>query len=187
MMSVDRLQRVKTRPLFVENAVRVSLRDAVAWRIGGGGVPSAHAFGAAAVASARLALDAAECDPGECSRTLSAVQHAAKRFASSALYRRLMTLPPSRFLRFARETNAADAVVRDARRRLHAIALTAGDDALAAGRFATRVARSTPLAAADRFAPLTVHVFSLADGTRHSFERDVPLARPLSSGSARVA
>jgi hypothetical protein len=187
MISMDRLQRAKFRPLFVEDAVRTALRDAIAWRIGAGSAPSSDAFVAAAVASARLALDAADCDSAERSRTLAAVQRAAKRFTASALCRRLMSVPPYRFLRLAREAHAADVIVRDAARHLHAVALTVRGDAFEAGRFATRVAQSTPLAAADRLAPLTIHVFSLADGTRHMFERDVPHARPPVPSNARVA
>jgi hypothetical protein len=33
MLTMDRLQRAKFRPLFVEDAVRTALRDAVAWRM----------------------------------------------------------------------------------------------------------------------------------------------------------
>ncbi len=187
MTSMDRLQRVKFRPLLVENAVRTALRDAIAWRIGGGAAPSADAFAAAAAASARLALDAAYCDSSERSRTLTAVQRAARRFTGSALCRRLMILPASRFLRLADETHAADVALRDARRRLHAVTLTVRDGTLEAGRFATRVAQSTPLAAADRLTPLTVHVFSLSTGIRLSFERDVSAFGAPRTDDARVA
>jgi hypothetical protein len=185
--NMDRLQQAKSRPLLVEDAVRTALRDAIAWRIGGGRPPSADAFVGAAVASARLAIDVLEGDSAERSRTLAAVQRGAHGFTHSALFRRLMKLPAAQFLRLARGPHDADVIIRDRRRRLHAITLTVTHDALEAGRIASRVAAATPLSVVDRLTPLTVHVFSLATAQRHAFERDV-CERPANQpGIARVA
>lgn len=169
----DRLQQVKSRPLIVEDAVRTALRDSIAWRIGGGGAPNADAFVSAAVASARLTLDAADCNTAERSNVLAAAHHVSTRFTRTALYRRLMKVPAAKFLRLPRALHGADVIVRGRDGRLHAIALTAGVDALEAGQVATRVAAATPLGVADRLTPLTVHVFSLATADRRSFEREV--------------
>lgn len=184
---MDRLEQAKSRPVFVAEAVRTALRDAVGWRIGGGAAPNADAFVGAAVASARLALDAVDCATGERARTLAAVQGLAKRFTASALYGRLMQVPAARFVRFGRGDRAADVIVRDRRRRLHAIVLMIPRDAFDAGRIATRIALTTPLSVADRLNPLTVHVFSLATGHRLTFERDVVARPPNGRGAARVA
>jgi hypothetical protein len=170
---MDRLQRTKFRPSLVEYAVRTALRDAVAWRIGGGSTPHPDAFVAAAVAAARLRLDALDCDSGERSGALSAVHLAARRFSRSALCRRLMRLPTARFFCLRQAGRGADVIVRDRRRRLHAIALTVANDLLAAGKIATQMAAKTPLPAADRLTPLTVHVFSLVTARRYTFEREV--------------
>jgi hypothetical protein len=182
----DQLARVKSRPMLIESAIRVALQDAIAWRIGGGSAPGATAFATAAVAAARLALDTIDGDSAERSRTLATVQTAARRFAGSPLGRRLMTIPASQFIRIRQSPDGPDALVRDRRRRLHAIALTAQRDAFDAGRIASRVARATPLAIADRLTPLTVHVFSLASGRRHAFARDVFSAH-LTRDRVRVA
>jgi hypothetical protein len=184
---MDPLEQAKSRPLFVEEAVRTALRDAVAWRIGGGQAPSAHAFTGAAIASARIALDAIDASPAERSRTLTAVQRVAERFTRSALYRRVMLVPSARFVRLLRGTHDADVIVRDRRRRLHAIVLTVARDAFDAGRIATRIASATSLGVGDRLNPLTVHVFSLGTGHRLTFERDVLARPPVRSGAARVA
>jgi hypothetical protein len=184
---MDCLEQAKSRPLFVEEAVRTALRDAVAWRIGGGQAPSAEAFVGAAVASARLALDALDGTPDERSRTLAAVQRIARRFTTSALYRRVMQLPAARFVRLQRGARDADVVVRDRRRRLHAIVLTVRRDAFDAGRIATQTALATSLGVGDRLNPLTVHVFSLATNQRLCFERDVFAGPPQRSGATRVA
>jgi hypothetical protein len=170
---MDRLQHAKFRPKFVESAVRSALRDAVAWRIGGGAAPSADAFGAAAVAAARLALDTADGDLAERARALAAVGRAARRFTASALWRRLTELPAARFLRVPHCARGPEVVVRDRRRRLHAITLSVRADTLAASNVATCVAAATPLGAADRLAPVSVHVFSLVTGRRYTFQRDV--------------
>jgi hypothetical protein len=108
---MDPLQQAKSRPQFVEEAVRTALRDVVAWRIGGGRPPSQAAFIAAAVAAARLILDALEGDSGERSRTLAAVLRVARRFTMSALYRRLMQLRAEQFVRFTRDAHGADVIV----------------------------------------------------------------------------
>lgn len=187
VIAMDRLQRAKFRHLFVEDAVRTALRDAIAWRIGGGAAPRPEAFAAAAAAAARLALDAADADMEERSRTLAAVARAARRFCASALGRRLMTLPAARFVRLPRRPQGPDAIVRDRRRRLHAIVLTLRGDALDAGDVATRAAAATTLSNADRITALTVHVFSLATAARHTFERDVVQPRVVITGSMRVA
>jgi hypothetical protein len=173
MTGVDRLQAAKARPAFIEDAVRTALRDAIAWRIGGGSAPGADALVAAAVASARLDLDASESDSLERSRALAAVQKVAKRFGTSALCRRLMKVPASQFLRLPQTKHGPDVIVRDRRRRLHAIVLTVRRDAFEAGQIAGRVALATPLSVCDRLTPLTVHVFSLATAQRQTFERDV--------------
>jgi len=173
MTFVDRLEHAKARPTFIEDAVRTALRDAIAWRIGGGSAPSADALVAAAVAAARLGLDAIESDSSERSRTLTAVQNAAKRLGTSALCRRLMKVPASQFLRLPRTAHGPDVIVRDRRRRLHAIVLTVRRDAFAAGNIATRAARATPLSVGDRLTPLSVHVFSLATANRYVFEHEV--------------
>jgi hypothetical protein len=186
MLTMDRLQRAKFRPLFVEDAVRTALRDAVAWRIGGGSAPHADAFAAAATAAARLALDAVDGDSAERSSTLAAVQRAARRFTASPLCRRRKHVPASRFVRLPRTALGADVIVRDRQQHLHAVALTIRGDALETGHIATRVASATPLPAGDRLSPLTVHVFSLATGRRRTFQRDAANARrPMSD--ARVA
>jgi hypothetical protein len=179
---IDRLAHAKDRPLLIEVAVRTALRDAIAWRIGGGGAPNAQAFAAAAVACARQELDQIGADSAERSRTLAAVQFAAKRWTASALGRRLMTVPASQFVRLAPARRGSDAIVRDRRRRLHAIRLKLKPGALDAGRAAREIADATCLAAADRLNPLTVHVFSLATGQRWTFERDI-----YSINRARVA
>jgi hypothetical protein len=182
----DRLQQAKARPLLIEGAVRTALRDAIAWRAGGGTAPGTGAFIAAAVASAPFAFDAAGNDTSERSRTLAAVQRAAKHFTRSALWRRLMTLPPSQFLRLPRETDGPDVIVRDRFRRVHAIVLSVRRDAFEFGGIATRIAVSTPLSVADHLTPLTVHVFSLTTGRRHTFERAASEGHP-SQRAARVA
>jgi hypothetical protein len=187
MTCADRLALAKSRPLVVEGAVRTALRDCVAWRIGGGSAPSADAFVAAAVAAARLSLDAAGCDATERSRALTAVHQVTARFTRSALCRRLMNVPPSKLVRLPRTADSPDVIVRDTNRRLHATAITARADALEAGRVATRVAAATPLPLADRLVPLTVHVFSLATGHRRTFERDVLGERANRLIDARVA
>jgi len=184
---MDPLEQAKSRPRFVAEAVRTALRDAVAWRIGGGRAPSAQAFIGAAVASARIALDTIDASPGECSRTLAAVQRVAERFTRSALYRRVMHVPAARFVRLQRGAHDADVIVRDRRRRLHAIVLTVVRDAFDAGRIATRVALATSLGIGDRLNPLTIHVFSLGTGHRLTFERDVLERPPDRSGTAHVA
>jgi len=184
---MDPLEQAKSRPLFVEEAVRTALRDAVAWRIGGGQAPSAQAFTGAAVASARIALDAIDGSPDERSRTLAAVQRVAERFTRSALYRRVMHVPAARFVRLRCGAHDADVIVRDRRRRLHAIGLTVVRDAFDAGRIATRIALATSLNAGDRLNPLTIHVFSLGSGHRFTFERDVLERPPDRSARARVA
>jgi hypothetical protein len=186
MTLTGRLEHAKARPFFVEDAVRTALRDAIAWRIGGGGAPRAEAFVAAAIAAARLGLDALDCDSVECSRTLAAVQRAARRFAISALGRRLMTVPAAQFLRLPRVAHGPDAIVRDRRRRLHAISLTARCGAFDAGQIASRSARATPLSVVDRLTPLTVHVFSLATAQRHTFVREVS-SEHANRSDARVA
>jgi hypothetical protein len=184
---MDCLEQAKLRPLFVERAVRTALRDAVAWRIGGGRAPSADAFIGAAVASARLALDAIDGTPGERSRTLAAVQRVARRFTASALYRRVMQVPAARFVRLQRGARDADVIVRDRRRRLHAIVLSVRRDAFDAGRIATQIASATSPGVGDRLNPLTIHVFSLVTGHRLTFEREVFDRPPIQSGTARVA
>jgi hypothetical protein len=182
---VDRLEQAKSRPLAIEAAVRSALRDAVAWRIGGGRAPSSAAFVAAAVASARLALDAIEGGSGEHVRTLAAVQRVARCFTASAVFRRLMRLPAARFLRL--ERSAADVIVRDRHGRLHAIALSIRHDAFDAGRIATQIALATPLSVGDRLNRLTVHVFFLMTAQRLTFERDVFGRSSTPHGIARVA
>jgi hypothetical protein len=183
----DRLQRAKSRPIFVQDAVRTALRDFVAWRCGGGKSPGPEAFIAAALAAARLALDEIDCDAAERSRTLASVERAAGRFTRTALGRRLLNVPAARFLRLPRTANGPDAVVRDRQRHVHAIVLTTGHDALEAGQIASRVAAATPLAIADRLKPLTVHVFSLTTAHRRTFERDVCTGRTDRAVAARVA
>jgi hypothetical protein len=173
MRPLDPLERAKSRPAFVERMLRAALHDALGWRIGGGRAPSAESFVTAAVAAARLNLAALDGSSGERSRTLAAVQRVGSRFAASALFRRLMHVPAARFLRLAGDPGDADVIVRDRRRRLHAVALTIEHDAFAASRIATRVASVMPLPAGDRLMPVTVHVFSLATGHRLTFERDV--------------
>lgn len=170
---VDRLARAKARPLHIESAVRIALGDAMAWRIGGGSAPTPAAFAAAAVAHARQVLDSSNFDTTERSRTLSAVQLTAKRFAASALCRRLMTVPAAQIVRLPPAAHGPDAVVRDRRRRLHAVTLKLDPDAFEAGRTATLIAGATAVAVADQLSPLTIHVFSLATGQRQAFERDV--------------
>ena len=182
---MDRLQRVKCRPGLVEDAVRTALRDAIAWRLGGGVAPGDDAFTAAAVASARLDLDALDGDPDERSRALAAVARAARRFAATALCRRLMAVPAARFLRL-REPGATDAMVRDRRGRLHAIVLTIRSDALETARLATQIASAVALPVPDRLAPLTIHVLSLSGGYRHVFVRDLP-SSSAHTRTARVA
>jgi hypothetical protein len=98
-----------------------------------------------------------------------------------------MTLPAARFVRQPRRPQGPDAIVRDRRRRLHAIVLTLRGDALDAGAIATLAAAATPLSNADRIAALNVHVFSLATAARHTFERDVTQPRTFAPGSTRVA
>lgn len=187
MNGSDRLELTKSRPAVVEDAVRTALRDAIAWRSGGGDAPSPAAFAAAAVAAARLSLDAADGDSAERSRTLAAARDAAYAFAAGRLCRRLMTVPASRFVRLPRTPLSPDAVLRDRRRRLHAVALRARCDAFTAGRIAADVARSTPLAAGDRLTPLNVHVVSLATQQRHTFQRDVPGGENAGAAGTRVA
>ncbi len=184
---VDPLEQAKSRPFVIEAAVRSALRDAVAWRIGGGRAPSSDAFIAAAVASARLALDALDGGSGERSRTLAAVQRVARGFTTSAIYRRLMQLPAARFLRLDRSARDADVIVRDRQRRLHAIALNIRDDAFDAGRIATQIALETPLPVGDRLNPLTIHVYFLMTAQRLTFERDVWVPSATPQGIARVA
>ena len=184
---VDRLERAKSRPAIIEAAVRTALRDAIAWRIGGGDAPSPAALTTAAVAAARLTLDVTNGDSAERSRTLAAVAHAARAFAAGRFCRRLMTVPASRFIRLPRTFASPDVVVRDRRGHLHAIALSVRCDAFNAGAIAEDVARSTPVAAADRLMPLTVHVVSLATQQRHTFERDVLTNANAAAGRARVA
>jgi hypothetical protein len=167
--------------------VKTALRDAVAWRMGGGHAPSPDAFVAAAVAAARLALDTVDANSEERSRTLAAVQHVARRFTATALFRRIMVLPAARFVRLTPSRGDAEAVVRDRRRRLHAIVLTLEHDAFDAGRIATQVALATPLSAGDRLSPLTIHVYSLLSARRRSFERDVVQRTPSRGRAARVA
>jgi hypothetical protein len=184
---MDCLEQAKSRPLFVEEAVRTALRDAVAWRIGGGQAPSVQAFIGAAIASARIALDAIDAKPGERSRTLTAVRRVAERFTRAALYRRVMQVPAARFVRLARDVRDADVIVRDRRRRLHAIVLTVARDAFDAGQIATRIALTTSLGVGDRLNPLTIHVFSLGTGHRLTFERDVFERPPDRGRTVRVA
>jgi hypothetical protein len=176
----DRLAQAKSRPRLIERAIATALHDAVAWRIGGGSAPTGRAFETAAVAAARLTLDAACCDPADRSPALADVQNLARRFAASALYRRVMTVPTAQFLRLPPVSGGPVVVVRDRRRRLHAIALTIRRDAIETIGIASRLARVTPLASTDRLTPLTVHVFSLSSGQRHMFVRDVS-----SGGDAR--
>ncbi len=184
---MDRLEQAKSRPAVIEGALRSALRDAIAWRIGGGRPPSPEAFIGAAIASARSTLDALDSGSDERSRTLAAARRVAQRFTASALYRRLMQVPTARFLRLDRSAHHADAIVRDRRQRLHAIVLTVRHDAFDAGRLASQIARATPLSASDRLNRLTVHVFSLRTAQRFTFERDVcPLAAKPDS-TARVA
>lgn len=173
----DPLALAKARPLLIEDAVRTALRDAIAWRIGGGSAPSVDAFAAAAVVAARQSLDASGSDAAERSRSLTAVQAVAQRFAASSLGRRLMSVPASQFVRLAWNRHGPDAIVRDRRRRLHAVALRLEADALDAGRTATAVVVATPLPVADRLSPVMVHVFALATQRRYTFEREARARR----------
>lgn len=172
-----RLAQAKARPMLIEHAVRTALRDAIAWRIGGGVAPNVDAFAAAAVAAARQALDTGTADALERSLTLGPVQSGAKRLSASVLGRRLMSVPASRFVRLSSALDGPDVIVRDRRRRLHAIVLRTNPDALDAGRTATAIANTTPLPGADRLGPLTIHIFCLATGQRYTFEREITHVR----------
>jgi hypothetical protein len=177
MMLSDRLGQAKARPALVENAVRTALREALMWRIGGGRAPNSEALVAGALATARCSLDVLDCDRAERSRTLAAVGNAARRFASSALCRRLMAVPAAQFFRLPNSPHGPDAIIRDRRGRLHAVVITAGGDAFEAGEIAGRVARATALPRGCRLTPLNVHVFSLASAQRHLFQRDLAMRR----------
>jgi len=167
------LERAKARPRRVEAAVRSALGDAVAWRIGGGAAPGATAFATAAIANARLQLDTAGADRVEQSRVLAAVGWAAGRFARSALCRRIMTVPATRFVRAPGGPHGPDVLVRDRRGRLHAVIITARCNGLEAARIATAAAAAIPLPSLHVLTPMTVHVYALATGVRHSCTRDV--------------
>jgi len=175
----ERLAQVKARPALVEHAVRVALRDAITWRIGGGSAPSVAVFVGAAIAAARPALDASDADAAERTRTLTAVQRAAKRFITSPLGCRLMRVSPSKLSQSPSLSDGAQVIVRDRSHRLHAIVLTARPGTFDAGQAATLAAHGASLTSADRLAPLTVHVFSLATGKRRTFQRNLttPQAR----------
>jgi hypothetical protein len=179
LAAFDRLARVKARPSLVEHAVRSAVREAIAWRIGGGSAPSTAAFVGAAIAAARPALHAAGADASEYTRTLTAVQRVAHRFIASSLGRRLMNVPASRLAQPPYAVRGADVLVRDGARRLHAIVVTARPSTFDAGRAATLIAETTPLASADRLTPLTVHVFSLATGRRRTFQRHATAQLPI--------
>jgi hypothetical protein len=97
-----------------------------------------------------------------------------------------MTIPASRFLRVPRRRHGPDVVVRDRRRRLHAVVLTAHASGLEAGTIASNVAAATPLPPAGRLVPLTVHVYSLPTGMRRAFVRDTRRDSTLVQGP-RVA
>ncbi len=171
--AIDRLALAKARPILCEDAVRTALRDAIAWRIGGGGAPNGAAFAAAAVAAARQSLDAAAADSLERSQTLGTVQAGAERLSASALGRRLMSVPVLQFVRLPPAADAADAIVRDGKKRLHAIVLRLAPDPFEAALTATAIARSTPLSVSDRLGPLTIHIFDLGTGHRLTFVREV--------------
>ncbi len=173
LLAADRLARAKARPVLVEHVIRTALRDAIAWRIGGGAAPESEALGAAAVVATRQLLDARAADVAELSRTLSAVQAAARTFTQSKLWHRLMSVPTSRFIRLEPDASGPDAIIRDRHGRVHVVALRFTGDAFAAGSAALHVAQSTRLAAADRLAPLHVHIFCLRTKRRHAFQLDV--------------
>ena len=184
LLAPDRLARAKARPLLVEWAIRRALREAIAWRIGGGTTPRDEAFCAAAVAAARQALDARPADRSELARTLHIVQSSAQAFTHSKLWRRLLTISAARLINSRPTSDGADALVRDRRGRLHAIALRSSSDAFAAGHTAQCIAQLTTLPLPDRLNPLAVHVFCLTTQRRHSFEiSDLGRRRNAPAGS----
>ncbi len=166
-MNDDRLAFILRSPELVERAVRAALSALFATRALHAGSLEPHAFGNVALEAldAALAAERRTLDAVGRHEIQGATLRAAARFAGSKLARRLFALPAERF---GTPPPHADALVYDARGRVHVVRIEACADQAARLGAARRISAALP-ADAQRLADPMIHLFSLRDGRLRSF------------------
>jgi hypothetical protein len=166
-MNDDRLAFILRAPALVERVVRGTLREALRSRRYQSGALELRTFANAALSELERIALAKRLDLDAIGRLelQNATVSAAGCLASSAVARRLFSVPIERFRAAPAEIDAA---VVDTQRRLHLIRVELVTGAAARTELASRIGRSLP-EMARLSAPPLLHLMSARDGRLRSF------------------